>query len=259
MNGDLVSIITPTYNCGRFISDTIESVLAQTYPYWELIIVDDCSSDDTFKIVEQYLSLDSRIKYFCLECNSGAAIARNTALKLAKGRWIAFLDSDDFWHPDKLSSQISFMEENGYSFSSTEREFVDETGKRLGIYVSGPSHINKFAMHCYCWLGCLTVMYDAYVVGLIQITNIKKNNDYAMWLKVVEKADCYLLKRNLAFYRVRKGSISHDKFFTLIKSHYILFRKSQGYSVIVSILLTMCNLVFGLVKKIKYVTYQHVQ
>ncbi|MGN1042265.1 MAG: glycosyltransferase family 2 protein, partial [Christensenellales bacterium] len=114
--GDTVSIIMPSYNTGKFIKETIESVLAQTYTQWELIIVDDCSNDDTDEVVSQYLA-DERIRYLKNDTNSGAAVTRNRALKEAKGRWIAFLDSDDLWEPEKLQRQIAFMEENGYSFS----------------------------------------------------------------------------------------------------------------------------------------------
>ena len=112
MKTDLVSIITPTYNCGRFIAETIESVQAQTYTNWEMIIIDDCSTDHTDEIVAMYSERDSRIKYHCLKRNSGAAIARNTALRMAVGRWIAFLDSDDLWHPEKLERQVKFMIDN---------------------------------------------------------------------------------------------------------------------------------------------------
>ena len=113
---ELVSIIMPSYNTGRFIKDTIESVLAQSYTNWELIIVDDCSTDDTDQIIERYLT-DNRIIYIKNKTNSGAALSRNRALREAKGKWIAFLDSDDLWEPLKLEKQIAFMQENGYAFS----------------------------------------------------------------------------------------------------------------------------------------------
>lgn len=245
----LVSIITPTYNCGRFIAETIESVLAQTYTNWEMLIVDDCSTDNTKEIVEQYQNKDPRIKYQCLARNSGAAVARNIALRMSKGRWMAFLDSDDLWKPEKLEHQLDFMVKNNYGFTCTEREVIDEVSKVMGIYVTGPDHVSKFGMYCYCWVGCLTAMYDRNVVGLVQIPNLKKNNDYAMWLKVIRKCDCYLLKESLAFYRIRKGSISHDNLLSLIKSHYILFRQSEGFNVIVSSILTLINCICAFKKK----------
>ena len=116
MQNTLVSIITPTYNCAKFIEETIRSVQAQTYLNWEMIISDDCSTDNTREIIAPYLESDSRIKYICNDKNSGAAITRNNALRQAKGRWIAFLDSDDLWLPEKLEKQIAFMETNGYAF-----------------------------------------------------------------------------------------------------------------------------------------------
>ena len=120
MNAELVSIIMPSYKCGRFIAESIRSVQAQTYPNWELIIVDDCSADGTVEEVLQFKKEDSRIQLFQNCTNLGAAVARNVALKNAKGRWIAFLDSDDLWEPTKLEKQIKFMVGNGYAFSYHE-------------------------------------------------------------------------------------------------------------------------------------------
>ena len=247
---ELVSIITPTYNCGEFIAKTIDCVLAQTYQNWEMLIVDDCSSDNTKGIVARYS--DPRIKYHCLSSNSGAAIARNTALKMAKGRWIAFLDSDDLWNPTKLEKQINFMEDNGYTFSYHKYDEIDENGKLLGKVLSGPKHINHLGMISYCWPGCLTVMYDASKVGLIQITDIKKNNDYAMWLKISKKTSCHLMPLVLAHYRKRKGSISNTNYSSLIKWHYRLFKDAESYSCVCAALCTANNLIWGAFKKIFY-------
>lgn len=252
INNCLVSIISPTYNCGRFISETIQSVLAQTYPEWEMIIVDDCSTDDTKKIVESY-TYDPRIKYHCLDKNSGAAVARNTALKMAKGRWIAFLDSDDIWLPEKLEKQILFMTQNGIHFSYTVYEEMDEESRSLGRIISGPKVISKFGMFAYCWPGCLTVMYDRDIIGQIQIPNIKKNNDYAMWLCAIKRTKCYLLKDNLAKYRKRTGSISNSNYLSLVKWHYKLFREVELYNVFSASILTLNNLFWGIIKKAFYV------
>ncbi len=250
---NLVSIITPSYNTAAYIADTIKSVQAQTYTNWEMLIVDDCSTDNTDDVVKAYLT-DTRIKYFKKEKNSGAADSRNFALREAKGRWIAFLDSDDIWMPDKLEKQIAFMENGGYHFSYTQYEEIDENAVPLHVTVTGPNKITSFGMKNYCWLGCLTVMYDAEFVGLIQIENIKKNNDYAMWLKVSKKADCYLLRETLAKYRRgRSGSISTHGYFTLIKWHYKLYRICDDKNIISATFLTCRNLFFGIIKKIKYV------
>ncbi len=251
-NKTLVSIITPTYNCARFIAETIESVQAQTYQDWEMIISEDCSTDNTYEVIRPFIEQDARIKYICNEKSSGAAITRNNALRVAKGRWIAFLDSDDLWLPEKLEKQVRFMEENGYAFSYTRYEEMDGQAHLLGINVAGPKKITKCGMYSYCWPGCLTVMYDADRVGLIQIEDIKKNNDYAIWLKVIQKTDCYLLDESLATYRRRSGSVSSHSYWVLIKWHYRLFREADRRSVIASSLLTLLNLCCGVWKKVFY-------
>ena len=253
ING-LVSIIMPSYNCGKYVEQTIHSVQAQTYQNWEIIFVDDCSKDDTIKRVSELIEQDSRIKLIKNPVNSGAAVSRNTALREAKGRWIAFLDSDDLWEPTKLEKQVKFMEENGYAFSYTEYQEMDADGNLTGVIISGPKRVTKRGMYNFCWPGCLTVMYDASKIGLIQIEDIKKNNDYAMWLKVCKKADCYLLPEVLAKYRRgRAGSVSSHSIKTMIGWHYKLWREAEKRSVIASLWLTGVNLVFGFYKKLKYV------
>lgn len=251
-NNGLVSIIMPSYNTSKYISESIECVLNQTYPFWELIIVDDCSTDNTDKIVKPFLK-DKRIKYLKNEKNSGAAISRNYALREAKGKWIAFLDSDDLWTNDKLEKQIKFMKKNNIAFSYTNYEEIDENSNPIGRFITGPKKISKFGMYSYCWMGCLTVMYNASKIGLIQIEDIKKNNDYAMWLKVCKKAKCHLLNENLAKYRKRTGSISNHNYKTLIKWHYKLFKDAEHKNSLVSALYTFRNLVCGVWKKVYYV------
>ena len=219
----LVSVIMPSWNTSNFIAESIQSVIDQTYENWELIIVDDCSTDNTDEVVAKFT--DKRIRYFKNEKNSGAALSRNRALREARGEWIAFLDSDDLWNPDKLEHQINFMNEHGYTLSYTEYEKIDEESKPLRIYVSGPEKVNKHKMYNYDYIGQLTMMYNAKKFGLIQIKDIKKNNDYAIRLQLYKKSDtcAYLLKENLAKYRIRKVSISHDRFRRKFKSHYDLF------------------------------------
>lgn len=252
MEKDLVSIIMPSYNTASYIRETIQSVMHQTYQNWELIIVDDCSTDNTYEIVASVK--DERIKYFYNEKNSGAAVSRNRALREAKGRWIAFLDSDDLWMPEKLEKQIHFMEKNGYSFSYTNYEEIDVKGNSIGVKVGGPKKITKIGMFNYCWPGCLTVMYDFEKIGLIQIEDIKKNNDYAMWLKVCKKAECYLLDEYLGKYRKgREGSVSTHSIRIMIGWHYKLFREAEKQGVVRSMINTGRNLVFGFYKKKKYV------
>lgn len=248
---ELVSIIMPNYNCAKFIAETIKSVLAQTYQNWEILFVDDCSTDNSVEIAESFQ--DPRIRILKNEKNSGAAVARNYALREAKGKWIAFLDSDDLWLPEKLEKQIAFMEENKIAFSYTRYEEINEESEPLRRVVSGPKRITKRGQFNYCWQGCLTVMYDATIVGLIQIEDIKKNNDYAIWLKVCQKANCYLLPELLSKYRKRSGSISNHGYKALIKWHYRLFRFAEKRNPLVASVLTVRNLFYGVIKKMKYV------
>jgi len=264
----LVSIIMPSYNTGRFITESIRSVLAQTYTNWELIIVDDASTDNTDEVVGKFTELaevnatchpreggdiPSKIRYLKNDHNSGAAVSRNRALAQAKGKWIAFLDSDDLWTPDKLEKQVAFMEKNGYAFSYTRYDEIDEDGTPAGVVVGGPKCISKTGMFNYCWPGCLTVMYDREVVGDIQIADIRKNNDYAIWLKACRNADCHLLPETLASYRKRSGSISRHSYLALIKWHYKLYREAETLNPVISLWITARNLFFGVWKKIRYV------
>lgn len=251
----LVSIITPTWACGDFIVETIKSVQAQSYRNWELLIQDDCSKDNTLEVIKPFIDEDKRIKYECNLQNSGAAITRNNALKRANGKWIAFLDSDDLWEPTKLEKQLMFMVENGYKFSYTSYQEIDEESHETGIVICGPKHISKLGMFAFCWPGCLTVMYDRDAVGLVQIADIKKNNDYAMWLKVCQKADCYLLDEVLAKYRRgRVGSISTHGYSTMIRWHYKLWRYAMNMNVVASVFWTVVNLVCGGYKKVFFIS-----
>ncbi|SET58747.1 Glycosyl transferase family 2 [[Clostridium] aminophilum] len=249
---DLVSVIMPSYNTGQYIAESIRSVLSQTYENWELLIVDDCSSDDTDAVVERIE--DRRIRYLKNAENSGGAASRNRALREAKGRWIAFLDSDDLWLPEKLERQIRFMEKNRYRFSYTAYEEIDAAGKRTGVRVKGPKRITQRGMYNYCWPGCLTVMYDAERIGLIQVADRLKNDDYAMWLKVSRKEDCHLLEECLARYRRgRLGSVSSRGFMTKIGWHYKLFREEEQENPIHALANTGRNMLWGCYKKIRYV------
>lgn len=245
-----VSIITPTFNSERFIAETILSVQAQTYKDWEMIIVDDCSTDRTAEIVASFQEKDSRIKYLYNSTNKGSAFSRNLALQEAKGKWIAFLDSDDLWHPEKLEKQIEFMTRNDIHFSYTNYCEIDESSKEIGVLISGPEVITNKLMRAYCWPGCLTVMYDAEFLGLMQTAEIKINEEYALWIKISSVANCHLLDENLAKYRRHNNSLTDKSYLELTKWHYIMFRVAEGKNMISSLLLTLGNLIFGTYKKI---------
>lgn len=250
----LVSIIMPNYNCAKYIDETVNSVLSQTYTNWELLIVDDCSNDNSLETIKSYAEKDERIKLFVNEKNSGAAASRNRALREAGGRWIAFLDSDDLWTADKLEKQIKFMEDNGYKFSCTDYGCIDQRSQSLNEVVTGPKKITKRKIYNCNYLGCLTVMYDAETVGVVQIPDsIVKRNDYALWLKVCKKAVCYRLKGVYAYYRKRIGSISHQSKKDLIKHHYRVFRNSENMCAFRAFFYTCNNLFHVAFKKLRYV------
>lgn len=251
-----VSIIMPNYNCGKFLTETINSVLNQTYQNWELLIVDDFSTDNSVDIIKSYCEKDERVKLLVNEQNCGAAASRNLALREASGKWIAFLDSDDLWLPKKLEKQLAFMVEGGYGFSYTSYEHVDEQCNKINVVVTGPKVLSKRKMFHYCYPGCLTVIYDCSVIGVLQIPDEIANgeNDYALWLKVVKHFKCYYLNEVLSLYRVRSASLSHKSSkFKLIKNHYKLFRLSEKRSSIATLFCVARNLFYGFWKKVIYV------
>ncbi|MCF2627780.1 glycosyltransferase family 2 protein [Fusobacterium mortiferum] len=253
MNNGLVSIIMPSYNTANYIGESINSVINQSYKNWELIIVDDCSTDNTDEVIKDFLK-DSRIKYLKNKENSGAAISRNKALRIARGEWIAFLDSDDLWMPNKLEKQLNFMKKNDYSFTFTDYN-IRLNGKWLPYVYTAPDIITKQKMYNYCYFSTITVMWKREKIGLIQIGNLKKNNDYAMWLHAIEKSNAYRLPECLSSYIKHDNSISSGNKLKLIKYHYILFRKGLKKGKILSCIFTIRNLFFGIIKKVKYKKY----
>lgn len=231
MREKLVSIITPTYNCATFIARTLDSVQAQTYQNWEMIIVDDRSQDNTKEIVEAYIKNDPRIQYHLLDVNSGAAVARTVAMKLAKGSYMAFLDSDDIWMPNKLERQIKWMNDNGYAFSCTSYEQIDENDKRLNRTIKTIKKTDYNRLLLDCPVGNSTVVYDVEKMGKFEVPNIRKRNDDALWLQMLKK-EPYIrgMPDVLMQYRIRHNSISSNKF-KVIKYHWILYREIEHLSV----------------------------
>lgn len=235
MKEGLVSIITPTYNCGKFIAETIKSVQNQTYKNFEMIIVDDCSVDDTEAVVKEFSNSDERIKYYKLERNSGASVARTRAMQIADGEYMAFLDSDDLWKEDKLERQLAFMKENGYAFSCTAYEKIKEDGEKTGKIVKTVKKIDYNRLLLDCPVGNSTVMYDVKKMGKFEVPLIRKRNDDALWLQMLKKEKyIYGMKDVLMEYRLRTASLSHKKS-DLIKYHWYLYRKIEKLSVIRSV------------------------
>lgn len=237
----LVSIVMPTYNCGEYISEAIESVQSQTYDNWELLIIDDCSEDNTEQIVKRYIS-DKRIKYFPQSQNLGAALGRNIGLKNASGKYIAFLDSDDLWKRDKLCRQLLFMQDmrdKGYDcfFSCTAYTHVNSAGRPLYVEVKPFRKVGYWATFFLSDpIGNSTVIYEKEHFKNVEVPNIKKRNDYALWLKMMHKGDsCYGLKEPLMMYRVRGNSLSAKKL-RLIKYQWRLYRHVEAHSLLISCL-----------------------
>ncbi len=230
----LVSIITPSYNSSNFIEKTIDSVLEQSYQNWEMIIVDDVSTDNSVEIIQKYVNKDKRIKLIQLGKNSGPAVARNTSIKNAKGKYLAFLDSDDLWKKDKLEKQIKFMEDNNSSFSYSSYELIDEDGNDLNIVKNPSPKITYHELLKENQIGCLTAIYDQEKLGKIYMPLIRKRQDFGLWLKILKKIDhADKIDENLAIYRVRKNSVSSNKI-DLLKYNFELFNKHQNLSKIVS-------------------------
>lgn len=209
MKAGLVSIITPAYNCEKYIAEAIESVIGQTYKNWEMIITNDCSTDRTAKIVGEYAKQDSRIKLLNLKVNSGVAVARNISIKNAKGQYIAFLDSDDYWLEQKLEKQLHFMKSSNCGFSFTGyRQVVNKLVEPRTI--APPSILNYKAALKGNPIGCLTVILDKSLVGDFHMEAVK-HEDYALWLKILKNNIGYGLKDDLARYRKAEASISANK------------------------------------------------
>lgn len=248
---ELVSIITPVYNSSKYLHDTISCVLSQTYENWELLMVDDISTDDSVAIMAEYARKDPRIHYEVLKEKGGASIARNTALAKAKGRYIAFLDADDLWKSDKLEKQIAFMKSHDYAFTFHPYSYIDQEGKLTGTKRLAPDKITYWTMLRGCEIGCLSVMYDVEKVGLIQIPRIDKRNDDAMWITALKKCrEGYALQEDLAYYRVGAASLSSGSKTKLLKYHYRLYRDVAKFDPLRSLFFTGCNvLTYIYVKK----------
>ncbi len=230
----MVSVITPTFNSEQFIAKTITSIVEQTYQHWELIIVDDASTDKTRTIIEAFAKKDNRITLITHAQNQGAGIARNTAVKNAKGDYIAFLDADDLWRPNKLEIQLQFMKENNVNVCFSSYELINENGESLNKIIEAlPSLSYKKQLKCN-YIGNLTGMYNAKALGKLPISKLRKRQDWVMWLDILKKAGMAKgIKESLAYYRVRKESMSASKM-ELITYNYLVYRKALGFGFIKS-------------------------
>lgn len=236
MENKLVSILLPTFNSEKFITQTIQSIQEQTIVDWELIIVDDGSRDTTVSIVSKMAQLDPRIHLFQLEKNAGAGIARNLALSKAIGRYIAFLDSDDLWKPAKLEQQIQFMTKNDLPFTFSFYECMNEDGLPLNKRIEAPKNLSYKQLFFCNYIGNLTGIYDVNYFGKIPISPIRKRQDWILWLTILKKIKtAQPTPESLAFYRVRQNSISASKL-DLLKHNFTVYRRFHNLNSVVSLL-----------------------
>lgn len=206
-----VSIITPVYNASAYLGPMIESVLNQIYVHWELILVDDCSSDSSIEIADDYARVDKRIKIHKLIRRSGPAVARNIAISKACGDYIAFLDADDLWDIEKLLVQINFMKSNGIHLSYTNYRVIDVRGN-IKSKPKLPAKVSYRDLLKTNYMACLTVIYDARYLGKMEMPLIDKRQDLGLWLKILKKIDAaYLCDSCLGSYRITPGSLSSNK------------------------------------------------
>lgn len=244
----LISVITPAYNAERFIEDAINSVLRQTYTHWEMIIVDDCSTDRTREIIKLYLRKDTRIKLIELKNNSGPAVARNVAFEHARGRYLAFLDADDQWMPEKLEKQLNFMQDRQIAFSFTKYIKIKENNTETHSVVHIPDYVTYKQLLKHNVIGCLTVMLDTEMIGEVKMVNMRSRQDYALWLTLCKKGfTAYGLQEVLAKYRIVGNSISHNKF-KMARQNWKVYREVKKLSLMKSMWYFANNVYFSVKK-----------
>lgn len=236
----LVSIITPTYNSSKFIKKTAKSVLNQTLADWEWVIVDDCSSDETAELIKEFCKKDDRIKFFSMSKNSGSGPTRNKAIELAIGKYIAFLDSDDLWIPEKLQLQVDFMQKNNYAFSHTSYGFIDKDDN----IIKNTFHVSSLPVNYGMLLkrteiSCLTAIYDQEILGKMFMSDHRRKQDYALWLSILKKGySSYPLDIETAFYRLHGNSATSNKM-KLIGKHWVFLNKHEKLNFIKSTYYTL--------------------
>lgn len=243
----MVSIIMPNYNSEKYIEAAIKSVLAQTYKNWELLLVDDCSSDNSLELAKAFE--DERIRIFSTKENGGAALARNKGIEEAKGRWIAFLDNDDLWTSDKLEKQIPYMQNNGIAFSYTDYEVIDENHTVISTFKPRLDVCKYKDILKHNLIGCLTVVYDSEKLGKVFMpTNAVKREDMACWLSILKNGEeAHCLHECLAQYKVHSNSVSSNKL-KMLKYQWQVYRKVEEINVFKSFYYLTCWAIMGVVK-----------
>lgn len=208
----LVSVIMPCYNMALYVSDSIKSVIAQTYPHWELLIVDDASTDETVNIIASYAQSDTRIRFAIKKQNSGIADTRNQCIQMAQGQFLAFLDADDIWHPEKLEKQLGFMIDKNVGFTYSTYDWIDENGKTLNKFINTIGNLNYETYLRNTIIGCSTVMVNKTIIGDVVVPKFRTSEDTATWLDILKKGFlAYAIDEPLVSYRIRRKSASSNK------------------------------------------------
>jgi len=230
------------FNSEAFIAETIESIIEQSYTNWELLLIDDRSTDKTVELVKTFMTKCPNIKLLVNETNSGAAISRNKGIMEAKGEYLAFLDADDLWKPNKLEKQLAFMQAENCEVCYASYEQMDEEGKPLNKLIKALPVLSYDKYLKSNYIGNLTGMYNAKALGKITSPNLRKRQDWLLWLAAIEKSGkpAKGIEESLAYYRVRKNSMSANKL-NLLKYNYAVYRKGLGFSTLKSL---HCMLVF---------------
>lgn len=250
---ELVSIITPTFNAEKYIKATLLSVINQSYQNWEMILADDGSTDRTAAIIAEFAQIDNRIKLFKLLKNSGNGFARNMALENASGKYIAYLDADDLWFPEKLTKQIDYLKNNNLPFTFSFYDCIDEEGNNLNRRVEAPVNLTYNQLFFCNYVGNLTAIYDSGYFGKITLSASQKRQDWRLWLTILKQIKTTKpVPESLAFYRIRKNSVSSSKF-KLIKHNFGVYREFHGYNFVISVLLMFRFLFTQLIVKPRYI------
>lgn len=247
----MISIITPCYNAGNYISHTIESVINQTFKDWEMLIIDDCSTDNSRLIIEEYASKDSRIKYLKTDYPSGSpSLPRNIGIEKSSGKYIAFLDADDLWIPEKLEKQILFLESNDYSFIYSDYEKMNYLGERNNRLVKMPRTSSFWDVIETCTIPCLTVLITKDIIGPTRFKSTPKE-DFVFWLDILKKGvTAYNTGFVLAIYREQPHSRSSNKL-SMIRNQWTVLRRIEGVKPIVASYFMIKYLLHGILKFIK--------
>jgi teichuronic acid biosynthesis glycosyltransferase TuaG len=227
MDTPLVSVVTPVWNAAATLAEAVASVRAQTRSDWEMILVDDASTDGSLALARALAAEDARIRAIARAANGGAAAARNEAIRAARGRFIAFLDADDRWYPEKLARQLDFMARGGHAFVFSGYRRVDASGRPLGA-VRPPARVSRDGLLKGNVIGCLTAVYDTAALGRVEMPDVRRRQDYGLWLRLLRQvAFAHALPEPLADYRVRPASLSGGKL-VAARATWALYREVVG-------------------------------